>query len=170
MALRYQRMRMLAYISLFPRLVSARSRFILILQKRFIPTIILLMVVVLYHKPWPRYDTSLCKPRADQYSRLPCVAARTLRAGGGTRNALLQRRSRSAISRHSFSAGLDVASGIKCKYNCAQTSRLYLASEIRTHPPRSARHCDPLQLRIFAPRNVRSLQSWKDFYSPHLMM
>ena len=112
MALRYQRMRMLAYISLFPRLVSARSRFILILQKRFIPTIILLMVVVLYHKPWPRYDTSLCKPRADQYSCLPCVAARTLRAGGGTRNTLLQRRSRSAISRHSFSAGLDVASGI----------------------------------------------------------
>ena len=25
-------------------------------------------------------------------------------------------------------------------------------------PPRSARHCDPLRLRIFAPRNVRSLQ------------
>ena len=72
-------------------------------------------------KPWPRCDTSLCKPRADQYSRLPCVAARTLPAGGGTRNTLLQRRSRSAICCHSFSAGLDVASGIKCKYNCAQT-------------------------------------------------
>ena len=25
-------------------------------------------------------------------------------------------------------------------------------------PPRNARHCDPLRLRIFAPRNVRSLQ------------
>ena len=49
-------------------------------------------------------------------------------------------------------------SGIKCKYHCAQTSRLYLASEIRPPPPRSARHCDPLRLRIFAPRNVRSLQ------------
>ena len=34
-----------------------------------------------------------------------------------------------------ISAGLDVASGIQCKYNCAQTSRLYLASEIRP-PPR----------------------------------
>ena len=41
MALRYQRMRILAYISLFPRLFPARSRFILILQKRFTPTIIL---------------------------------------------------------------------------------------------------------------------------------
>ena len=33
-------MRMLAYISLFPRLFSARSRFILILQQMFAPTII----------------------------------------------------------------------------------------------------------------------------------
>ena len=41
MALRYQRMRMLAYISLFPRLFSARSRFVLTLQQRLTPTIIL---------------------------------------------------------------------------------------------------------------------------------
>ena len=45
---RYQRMRMLASISFFPRLFSARSRFILILQKRLTPTFILLIIVVLY--------------------------------------------------------------------------------------------------------------------------
>ena len=28
-----------------------------------------------------------------------------------------------------------MASGIKCKYNCARISRLYLASEFRTNPP-----------------------------------
>ena len=48
MALRYQRMRMLASISLFSRIFSARSRFILILQKRLTPTFILLIIVVLY--------------------------------------------------------------------------------------------------------------------------
>ena len=48
MALRYQRMRMLASISLFPRRFSARSKFILILQKRLTPTFILLIIVVLY--------------------------------------------------------------------------------------------------------------------------
>ena len=37
-------------ISLFPRLFfSARSSFILFLQQRFTPAIILLMIVVLYH-------------------------------------------------------------------------------------------------------------------------
>ena len=40
----------LASISLFPRLFSARSRFILILQKRLTPTFILLIIVVLYQK------------------------------------------------------------------------------------------------------------------------
>ena len=52
-SIRYQRMRVLASISLFPRLFSraffpARSRFILILQQRFTPTDILLIIVVLY--------------------------------------------------------------------------------------------------------------------------
>ena len=153
MALRYQRMRMLASISLFPRLFSARSRFILILQQRFTPT-----NMFCTNKPWPRCDTSLRKPRADQYSRLPCVAARTLRAGGGTRNALLQRRSRSAIARHSFALGWTWLLG----YNASIIARRPRVSisppKSDPPPPRSARHCDPLRLRIFALRNVRSLQ------------
>ena len=92
----------------------------------------------------------------------PCLAysaARTLRAGGETRNALLQRRFRSAISCSPFRVGPDVAPGVKCKYNCARISCLYLASDLRTTPPpRMAHHCDPLRLRIFSPRRLRSLQ------------
>ena len=68
----------------------------------------------------------------------PCLAysaATTLRAGGGTRNALLQRQFWSAIACNSFCVGPGVASGIKCKYNCARISRLYLASKFRTNPP-----------------------------------
>ena len=97
----------------------------------------------------------------------PCLAysaARTLRAGGGTHDALLQQRFWSAIARSSLRVEADVASGIKCKYNCARISRLYIASEFRTNPrPRIARHCDPLRLRIFAPRRLRSLQPGKTF-------
>ena len=58
-----------------------------------------------------------------------------VRAEGGTRNALLQRLFRSAISRDSFRAEPDVASGIKFKYSSARISRLYLAPELRTNPP-----------------------------------
>ena len=104
----------------------------------------------------------------------PCLAysaARTFRAGGGTRNALLQRRFWSAVARNSIRVGPDVASGMKCKYKCARISRLYLAAEFQTNPPpRIARHCDPLRHRIFAPRRLRSLQPGKDVCSPHLMM
>ena len=39
------------------------------------------------------------------------------------------------ISRNFFRAGPDVASGIKCKYNCARILRPYLAPEFRTNPP-----------------------------------
>ena len=70
-------------------------------------------------------------------------AARTLRAGGGTRNALLQRRFRSAISRSSFRVGPDVAPGIKCKYNRVRISGLYLASDFRTSLPPESRSLRP---------------------------
>ena len=103
-------------------------------------------------------------------SCLAYSAARILRAGGRTRNALLQRRFWSALIRNSFRVGPDVASRIKCKYNCARISRLYLASDfLTTPPPRIARHCDPLRLGMFAPRRLRSLQPG-DVCSPHLMM
>ena len=110
------------------------------------------MMVVLYQTMAPLRHC-LCKPRADQYSCLPFFAARTLRAGGGTRNALLQRRFRSAISRNSFRVGPDVASGIKCKYNCARISRLYLASEFRTNPPhpKSLVNASPCDFEISRP-------------------
>ena len=56
--------------------------------------------------------------------------ARTLRVGEGTRNALLQRRCRSAISPSTLRVGPDVAPGIRVRI-----SRLYIASDIRTNPP-----------------------------------
>ena len=71
----------------------------------------------------------------------PCLtysAARTLRTGGGSRNALLQRRFRSAISRSSLRVKPDSTPEIKCEYNCEWISRLYLASDLRTTPPRIA--------------------------------
>ena len=67
--------------------------------------------------------------------RITYSAVRTLRSGGGPRNALLRRRFRSAISRKTLRVEPDVASGIKCKYDRARTSRLYLASDPRTTPP-----------------------------------
>ena len=71
----------------------------------------------------------------------PCLtysAARTLRTGGGSRNALLQRRFRSAISRSSLRVKPDSTPELKCEYNCEWISRLYLASDLRTTPPRIA--------------------------------
>ena len=51
---------------------------------------------------------------------LPYSTATTLRAGGGTRNVSLQRRFRSALFRSTLNIGLDVAPGIKYKYNRVQ--------------------------------------------------
>ena len=45
-----------------------------------------------------------------------------------------------------------MASGIKCKYNCARISRLYLASEFRTKPPAPNRS----SLRPPATQNFRA--------------
>ena len=80
----------------------------------------------------------------------------TLRAGGGTRNALLQRRFRSATSCNSFHIGSDVALGKKCKYNCARISRLYLASDFRTNPtrPESLVITTPCDLKFRAPASA----------------
>ena len=83
--------------------------------------------------------------------------ARTLRTGGESRDALLQRRFRSAISRSFLRVGPDVTSGIRCEYNCEWISRLYLASDLRTTPPPNRDHCDPQRFRTFPPRRLRSL-------------
>ena len=157
--LRYQRCDTLrnAQITLFAPFLfpaPARSNYILFLQESSTPAII--------GNTLPNHGiapTLLYTNRELTYTLcLAYSAATTLRAGGGTRNVLLQRRFRSAISRSSFRVGPDVAPGIKCKYNCARISRLYLASDLRTIPPPPNRdHCDPQRLRIFPPRRLRSV-------------
>ena len=115
--------------------VPAHSSFILFLQKSFTPAII-------YENnsdTVPNHGMGAIPLDTNrELAYTPCFtysAARTLRTGGGSRNALLQRRFRSAISRSSLRVGPDVGPGIKCKYNCVWISRLYLASDLRTIPP-----------------------------------
>ena len=163
-----------AHILLFPPFVvqPLPVHLLYYLNSRVLLTIVCKIIVIL-----PNHDTAaklpyLCKPRADLFFRLPCTAARVLQAGGGTRNALLQRRLWSAIFRSTLCVEPDVALGIKCEYNRARISRLYLASDSSDDPlpPQIARHCDPQRLRIFPSPRLCSLQPSKYFCSPYLMM
>ena len=149
MALRYQRMRKLAYmrISLFPRLFfSARSRFILFLQQRITPAIIDSSSVPINHGPAATLAyvnrelintlVSLVSPRGP-YGREEEHAMRYYSGGLGQRF-------------------LAIPSALGWTWLLGYNASI-IARRPRP-PPRSARHCDPLRLRIFAPRNVRSLQ------------
>ena len=159
MALRYQRMRKLAYmrISLFPRLFfSARSRFILFLQQRITPAIIDSSSVPINHGPAATLAyvnrelintlVSLVSQRGP-YGREEEHAMRYYSGGLGQRLLVIP----SAL-------GWTWLLG----YNASIIARRPRVSisppKSDPPPPRSARHCDPLRLRIFAPRNVRSLQ------------
>ena len=150
--LRYQRYDTLRNVfnSLFP----VRSSVILFLQESFTTV--------------PKHGTAATLLYANrELTYTPCLAfsaARTLRAGGETRNALLQRRFRSAISRSTLRVGPDVAPGIKCRYNRVEISRLYLAYDLWTPPPLIAHNCGPQRLRTFSPRRLRLLQLSKVFF------
>ena len=120
-------------ISLFPRLFLRPFKFYTIFTAEICPC---------YHTvndsssvPNHGIAATLAYVNLELTNTLVFLMSSRVRAGGGTRNALLQQLFRSAISRDSFRAGPDVASGIKCKYNCARISRLYLAPELRTNPP-----------------------------------
>ena len=90
--------------------------------------------------------------------RLPYSAVETLRAAGETRNALLLRRIRSAISRSTLRVGQDIAPGIKGKYNHVCTSRVYLSSDtsddntVRPHDAESP--LPQIKLIIAAPSDL----------------
>ena len=159
MALRYQRMRKLAYmcISLFPRLLfSARSKFILFLQQRVTPALIDSSSVPMNHGPASTLAyvnrelintlVSLVSPRGP-YGREEEHAIRYYSGGLGQRLLVIP----SAL-------GWTWLLG----YNASIIARRPRVSisppKSDPPPPRSARRCDPLRLRIFAPRNVRSLQ------------
>ena len=155
----------------FSRVFSRRPRFILFLQQRFTPAIILndsssvlinhgIVAILTYvNRELTNTLVVLMSPRGP-YGREEERAMRYYSGGFGQQFLAIP----SAL-------GWTWLLGKKCKYNCARISRLYLAPNSgRTLPPRIARHCDPLRLRIFAPRNVRSLQPSKDSCSPHLMM
>ena len=159
MALRYQRMRKFAYmrISLFPRLFfSARSRFILFLQQRITPAIIDSSSVPINHGPAATLAhvnrevintlVSFVSPRGP-YGREEEHAMRYYSGGLGQRLLAIP----SALG-WTWLLGYNVSI-------IARRPRVSISPpKSEPPPPRSARHCDPLRLRIFAPRNVRSLQ------------
>ena len=156
MALRYQRMRMLAYISPFPRLFPARSSLFTAEVYSYYYTVNDSSPIPINHGPAATLAyvnrklintlVYLLSPRGP-YGREEEHAMRYYSGGLGQRLLAIP----SAL-------GWTWLLGYNASIIARRPQVSYLASEIQPPPLRSARHCDPLRLRIFAPRNVRSLQ------------
>ena len=148
MALRYQRMRMLASVSLFPRLFSARARFILILQKR------LLLLYTVNNSSYVPINHGLAATLAYVNRELTnaLVSLVSPRGPYGREEEHAMRYYSGGLGQRFLAIPLALGWTWLLGYNASIITRR------PRPPPRSARHCDPLRLRIFAPRNVRSLQ------------
>ena len=159
MALRYQRMRKLAYmrISLFPRLFfSARSRFILFLQQGITPAIIDSSSVPINHGP----AATLAYVNRELINTL--VSLVSPRGPCGREEEHAMRYYSGGLGQRLLAIPSTLGWRWLLGYNASIIARRPRVSisppKSDPPPPRSARHCDPLRLRIFAPRNVRTLQ------------